>query len=130
MSCGVRTFTRTAASSIARGRPSSRVQISATAAAFSRVRRKSGRTARARSTKREIASDSFRTSSSSGRQSGSGSRSGGTGNSRSPYTDITERLVTTTFSRGACESRCSTPPAAATTCSKLSRISKSSLSSR
>src|SRR5262249_32137776 len=41
---------RAAASSIASGRPSRRRQISTTAAAFSRVRAKPGRTARARST--------------------------------------------------------------------------------
>ena len=47
---------RAVASSIASGRPSSRAQISATAAAFSSVSRKSGFTARARSTKSWIAS--------------------------------------------------------------------------
>jgi hypothetical protein len=74
---------RAAASSIARGRPSSLAQISTTAGAFSSVREKSGLTARARSTKSLMASYSGRCSR-GGRDSGSGNERGGTGNSYSP----------------------------------------------
>ncbi len=54
---GGSTPTRAAASSIARGRPSRRAQTSATSSPFRSVRAKSGRTARARATKRRTASD-------------------------------------------------------------------------
>ena len=49
-------MTRAAASSMARGKPSSRAQISATAGAFSFVTSKSGRTACARWMNRATAS--------------------------------------------------------------------------
>ena len=54
---GENRFRRAVASSIASGSPSSRRQISATAAALSSVSRKSERTARARSTNSWIASN-------------------------------------------------------------------------
>ena len=83
---------RAAASSIASGRPSSRRQISATAAALPSVRAKPGRTARARSTNSATAGDAA--SSASGTPAGSaGSGSGGTGYSRSARSPSTVRLV-------------------------------------
>ena len=113
---------RAAASSMASGRPSSRRQISATAAALPLVSAKPGRTARARSVNSATAGQD--SSSSSGMVVGSaGSGSGGTGYSRSARRPSTVRLVT---SISSCGQRVSSSPrsgAAWTTCSRLSRIS-------
>ena len=73
---GERSLVRAAASSMARGRPSSRRQIAAIAAAAFSVRSNEGSTARARAVNRRTAS--LRTSSSNGTPS-SGLASGGTG---------------------------------------------------
>ena len=113
---------RAAASSIASGRPSSRRQISATAAALPSVRAKPGRTARARSTNSATAGED--SSSSSGTVAGSaGSASGGTGYSRSARSPSTVRLVAKITTRGQRASSSPRPGAAWTTCSRLSRIS-------
>ena len=117
---GVNTLSRAAASSMARGSPSSRRQISAIVEALSSVTAKSGRTARARSVNRATASDSAMTEAGS---SGWGRLSGGTGNTFSARTRRVSRLVTRTLIPGACWSSSDRPTAAAVTCSKLSRTS-------
>src|SRR6266571_233534 len=120
--CGDRSLMRAAASSRARGNPSRRTQISATAGALVFVTWKSGLTACARSIK--SATDSYCESATrSGRRLVSGSASAGTGNSRSARTCSPSRLVTRTFSRGQTASRSATCMAALTTCSKLSSSS-------
>ena len=93
MEDGERTLTRAAASSIARGRPSNRAQISATAEAFSRLSSKSGLAAAARCTNSVTAGHCDSTST-EGMDRESGSVSGGSGNSCSPYRCNAARLVT------------------------------------
>ncbi len=89
---------RAVASSIASGRPSSRRQISATAAALSSVSANSGRTARARSTKSWIASNRLiDLRGLAWPAAAAGSDSGGTGNSCSPRMWSASRLVTSTL---------------------------------
>ncbi len=119
---GERTFVRAAASSIARGRPSSRRQISVTASAFSGVRTKSGRTALARSTNRAPTSLARIASGVGVGPSGQsdGISRGGIGNSNSPLRWSGARLVTRAFRPGQAEIRRAISPAAASTCSKLS----------
>ncbi len=100
---GASSFVRAAASSIARGSRSRRVQIAATAL----ERSTSGRTARARVTKSSIASSSA---------------SGGRSNSRSPWMRSASRLVTKRRSVGAAKARSATMRAACgRRCSTLSR---------
>ena len=112
-------FTRAAASSIASGRPSSRRQISATAAALSAVNAKAGDTAWARSANSRTES---RSASCSGEISAVefGKGNGAIGYSRSPPTLSGSRLVTRTVNPGAPFSSSATDGAASTTCSKLS----------
>src|SRR2546430_6449846 len=122
------TRTRAAASSSARGRPSSRAQISAIARALSGVSAKSERVAVARSTK--SATDGHvesETGSAASRMSGSAS--GGTANSCSPDRLSTTRLVAITFRVGHAASRDAMSPAASMTCSKLSSSSRTRPSS-
>jgi hypothetical protein len=90
---------RVAASSMARGSPSSRAAISATAGAFWVVSRNSGRTAWARSTNSRTASDRPRASRSGGRR-GSGRSSGGTTSSCSLRRANAAREVTSTLTSG------------------------------
>ena len=116
---GVSTFPRAAASSIASGRPSRRRQISATAAAFSSVSAKSGRTSMARWTKRATAG--YTESSSAGsRRPASGTGSGGTGCSCSPRRCSAARLVTTTLRPAQAPSSSAMAGAGGRICSKLS----------
>ena len=87
---------RAAASSIASGRPSSRRQISTTAAALLSVRAKPGRAARARSTNSATAGDAASSAIGTPALSlalSAGSDSGGTGYSRSARSPSTVRLV-------------------------------------
>jgi hypothetical protein len=86
---GVSTLVRVAASSMARGSPSSRAAISATAGTFSVVSRNSGRTAWARSTNSAVASSG---------------PSGGTTSSCSPRRARVTREVASTLIRGAAPS--------------------------
>src|SRR5205085_4190761 len=81
-----------AASSIASGRPSSRRQISVTAAALPSVSAKPGRTARARSTNSATAGEAA-TSAAEAVPGSAGNASGGTGYSRSARNPSTVRLV-------------------------------------
>ncbi|CAM5730343.1 hypothetical protein STENM223S_08564 [Streptomyces tendae] len=105
---GVSIRSRAAASSMARGRPSRRRQISAHASGSSSVR-KPGRAAAPRS---------------ANRRSATGSGKGSTGRSNSPRTLRGSRLVARTVRPGQRSRRVSTRRAAAsTTCSQLSRIS-------
>jgi hypothetical protein len=117
---------RAAASSIASGRPSSRRQISATAAALFPVSVKPGRTAWARSTNSATADEAA--SSPNGTVAGpagalSGTGSGGTGYSRSAASPSTVRLVARIVTPRQRASSSASSPAALTTCSRLSRIS-------
>jgi len=120
-------LTRTAASSIASGKPSTRAQISATARAFSVVSAKSSLTARARSTNSATAASCASTST-GGRRCRSGSASGATGHSCSPERRSTTRLVTSTFNPVHPVNNSAMRGAASTRCSKLSRSSSSCLS--
>jgi hypothetical protein len=105
-----KTRTRAAASSIASGTPPRRRQISAAVAVFSSVRRKSGRTRRARSANNSIAS--------------SASDSDGTRQLTSPATPIGSRLVATTVTAGQPPCRPTTSEAhASSRCSQLSSTS-------
>jgi len=107
---------------MASGRPSSRRQISATAAALPSVRANPGCTARARSTNSATAGEDA--SSASGTVAGpAGSASGGTGYSRSARSPSTVRLVAKITTRGQRASSSPRPGAAWITCSRLSRIS-------
>jgi hypothetical protein len=90
--------TRAAASSIARGRPSSRMQISATGRALAASRTKSGRAACARCTHNATASNAA-TWSNGGSCVGSGRGSSGNGYSHSPRRCSGVRLVTRAFGR-------------------------------
>src|SRR3981081_4263536 len=92
---GERTLTRAAASSIARGRPSNRAQISVTAGAFLRVGLKNCLTTTGRVHDNPTAGF-FDVTSAGGKMNAreAGSASGGTGNSCSPYTCSAARLVT------------------------------------
>ena len=96
---------RAAASSTARGRPSSRAQISSRAARFSSFRANRGSAPRARSTKSATASSR---------------RSGSTGYSCSPEMRSAARLVTRNVRPGAASSTCDSIGAASASCSKLS----------
>ena len=124
---GERTLTRAAASSIARGKPSNRAQISVTADAFSRFSSKSGLTATARCTNSATAGYCDRTST-GGRASESGMPSGNTGNSCSPYTCSAARLVTMILRLAPTDRSSATVGAACIRCSKLS--SRSSIGAR
>ena len=114
---------------MARGSPSRRAVISATAGAFPSVTRNPGRTASARSVKSRTASNRPRVRT-SGSRSGSGGSSGGTSHSCSPRTDSTILEVTSTLSFGAEVRRSSITGACSATCSKLSTTSRSSRSRR
>ena len=120
---------RAAASSIASGRPSRPMQISATAGALAAVSANSGSTAWARATNSATAglaaSDSRAPSA-----FGSGSSNGGIGTSCSPPIRSGLRLDTSTFSRLAIPRIAATAGAASVTCSKLSSTSSRCLSRR
>ena len=126
---GAKNLTLAAASSMARGKPSSRAQMPATAGALALVTWKSGLTAWARSIKSATASY-CESVTRSGRCLGSGSDNGGTANSRSACTCSMTRLVTSTLSFGQAVSRSATMRAASTICSKLSNISSDCFSCR
>ena len=117
---GGSSFTRDAASSMARGRPSNLRQISTIEPALASLSSNSGRTARARCTNRATDSLDERPAMSPA-SAIAGMASGGTLYSCSPLTCRTERLVTTSLSRSAPSSRALTVLAAGRTCSKLSR---------
>jgi hypothetical protein len=119
-----------AASSIARGNPSRRMQISATTAALVAVRAKSGLTATARCTNSATDATCARSTLIAFSRLGSGKAKGGTGNSCSPYRCRVARLVTKSLSRGHSTSSAATRGAAPTTCSKLSSTSNSCRSRR
>ena len=129
---GERMGIRAAASSIASGTPSSRTQISATAAAFSGARAKAGTRVRARSRKSATAgmpASVCRSSTSPG--SGRwGTGRGGTGKWCSQGTRSAMRLVTRQVSLAQAASRAARCGAAAETCSKLSRSSRAARSCR
>ena len=109
---------------MASGRPSSRRQISATASAFSLVSSKPGAAASARSTNSRTEAY-CRRSASGGPQAVqvNGVGSGATGNSCSPLSRSTVRLVTSTTSPAAAVRSSATSGAATVTCSKLSSSS-------
>ena len=121
--CGENRPSRAVASSIASGKPSNRTQSSATARPFSSVSRKSGLTARARSTNSSMASHCDNCPTETCPRSVWGSSSGGTGKTCSPLTCSASRLVTRYFSSGQSRSSSAIVGAAAITCSKLSRRS-------
>ncbi len=109
---------------MASGSPSSRRQISATAPAFPLVSSKPADAACARSTNKRT--DAHRcTSAVSPPAPIGGTGSGGTGNSCSPLSRNTIRLVTSATTPGAAPSSSATTGAAPITCSKLSSTSTS-----
>jgi hypothetical protein len=114
---------RAAASSIARGSPSRRTQISAMVRALASVSWKLGLMARPRCTKRVQAAYCARTSL-VGRCFRSGRGSGETANSRSPCSRSGARLVTSRCRFGQAANRSASLGAAASTCSKLSSSSR------
>ncbi len=124
VSAGVCTSALAAASSRARGSPSRRAQIAATAGAFSRSRRNPGCTASARSTKRRTAG-LRRSTAGAWRRSGSGVSRGGTPYSCSQRRRRGALLVTSRARSGQALSRRATSGAAPVTCSKLSSKSSS-----
>ncbi len=128
-SAGGKRRLRAAASSIARGNPSRRTQISATAAALSPARAKSGTTAWLRPTKRATASKPSNASS-GGSGLREGSVRGGTPSSCSARRCNGSRLVASTLRRGAPSSSSATSGAASSTCSRLSSTSSSSRPAR
>ena len=120
--CGGRTCTWRAASSIARGRPSSRAQSAASTGVAAPSQATVGVTSRARATNSRTASD--RRMSLSVAFRGSPTSSGGTGTSTSPGTPSCSRLVVRIRSRGHPASNCSASLAqSSTTCSQLSSTS-------
>ena len=122
--CGGKSLTLAAASSMASGSPSSRWQISATAPAFPLVSSKPADAACARCTNRRT--DAHRcTFAASPPAPAGGTGSGGTGNSCSPLSRNTIRLVTSATTPGAAPSSSATSGAAPITCSKLSSTSTS-----
>jgi type IV secretory pathway TrbL component len=102
---------------MARGRPSRRAQISATAAALAAVRANRGLAAAARSTNSRTAAIASSSAGSRGSRSGSGTGSGGTAYSCSPRSDSTTREVTIARSPGAAPSSSSRTGPASATCS-------------
>ena len=120
------TLVRVAASSIARGRPSSRAVISATTGAFSSVSANRGLAASARSVNSRTASTPLSADSPAGSRPESGTWSGGTAYSCSPRRDSTTREVTIVRSFGAAVSSSSITRPASATCSKLSTTWRSS----
>ena len=130
ISCGVSARTRAAASSMASGMPSSRRQISLTAAAFPAVSAKPGRACAARSANSRTASAPA-ASATARPASSAGSPSEGTSQQTSPSAPSGSRLVASTRSSGAARSSVRiSPAAAASTCSQLSMISSRSRSAR
>ena len=127
---GVSTLVRVAASSMARGRPSRRAQISATTGALAAVRANRELAAAARSRNSRTAASASRSARSRGSRSRSGTGSGGTAYSCSPRSDSTTWEVAITRSRGAAESSSSRTGPASATCSKLSTTHSSSRSRR
>ena len=125
--CGGNSFVRAAASSIARGNPSRLTQISAIVRALVESIRKEGCTARARCTKSATAANCARDSP-SGSCARLGSASDETGNSCSPCTCSTPRLVTSNLRVGQATRSSSICGAAAAICSKLSSTSSRFLS--
>ena len=115
-------FTRAAASSIASGRPSSRLQISPIARAFSLVSAKAGFAVCARSTN-SITAGLAASDSSDVVRCASGRDSGATGTSCSLDRRSGSRLVTTILSGAAIFSRSTTNGTAPSRCSKLSSSS-------
>ena len=125
---GSSTRARAAASSMARGSPSRRRQICATAAAFSSPNANEGRTAWVRSTNNRIASLAAATARVTGLPA-SGSVSAGTSQARSPPIPSASRLVAMMRSRGQLFSNESASRAQASTrCSQLSSTSSASQS--
>ena len=123
---GVSTLVRVAASSMARGRPSSRAVISATTGAFCSVSTNREFAAWARSVNSRTASTSPSADRPVGSRPGSGTWSGGTAYSCSPRSDSTTREVTIVRSLGAAVRSSSITGPASATCSKLSTTWRSS----
>ena len=121
--CGGSSLTLAAASSMASGSPSSRRQISAIAPAFPLVSSKPADAACARCTNRRT--EAHRCTSASPPAPIGGTGRGGTGNSCSPLSRNTIRLVTSATTPGAAPSSSATSGAASITCSKLSSTSTS-----
>ncbi len=119
MSAGVSTRVRAAASSIARGTPSSTRQIPTTAARFASVSSNVGLAADARSANSSTAGAVRARASESG-DARSWVASGPTSYTRSPRTRSTTRLVTRNAASGAIVYSCTRIGAALTICSKLS----------
>src|SRR5579859_3052349 len=116
---GEKYLVRAAASSIARGSPSNRAQIAATAVALAEVNWKEAETACARATKSATASYCERCAGS--RECGErGTERGETTTSHSACKCSTILLVTRTLSLEQAESNAATSGLASTTCSKLS----------
>src|ERR1700748_2387804 len=114
---------------MASGSPSSRRQISATAPALALVSSKPGATACARSANRLTEAYRCRSAGSWPGPAG-GTGSGGTGNSCSPLSRSTVRLVASTTRPGAAPSSSASSGAAPVTCSKLSSTSSRRLGRR
>ena len=126
MAASGRCLTRAAASSIAKGRPSSLRQISTTSKAVSRSRSRFRLTAFARSQKSAVAGQ--RTMSSGvGSVTPDGNSKGGTANSCSPRSRRALRLVTRKVVSGHLRSREYTSGAAGVRCSKVSRTTSAFL---
>lgn len=124
IACGASTLVRAAASSIANGKPSNRLQISAMAIAFSGVIAKPGWIARARSINSATAGTAT-ISAGGGNRPRAGSASGETGNSRSPRMRRGARLVASIVSAGQWLSRSARAGTASRRCSQLSRMRRS-----
>jgi hypothetical protein len=124
---GEKSLIRAAANSIANGKPSKQWQISPTAGADSLVKVKSSFAALARSMKSRTAAQresSAVDSVSDCNCHSSGSARGGNGNSCSPRTRRSSRLVTRILRLGAAASRSATKGAAPRICSKLSSTNR------
>ena len=113
---------RAAASSRARGTPSSVAQMRTTASTFSSVTSNSGDAARARSRNSRTAGDSSAVSTRTAGE-GSGSASGCTSKTRSPRSLSSARLVTRKVVFGSSVNSCARRGAASRICSKLSSTS-------
>ncbi len=119
---GSRMRTRAAANSRARGKPSRRRQMELTASALLPDNWKSGLTRLARCTNSVTDGHACRASRDS--SPASGSARGGRGYSNSAPTFSGARLVDTTCRPGQRDTRSASPPAASSTCSRLSRTSR------
>ncbi len=120
---GGSTATRAAASSMASGKPSRWRQMAATTGPFASVRANPARTARARATNSATAGAPAR---SAGEVApAAGSARGGTGSRCSPWSRSGARLAASTCNPGQAARRSPICAVAGSTCSQLSRTSRS-----